>query len=86
MTELVAINLCFNHVPGFRNLNRYTFLIWIPFLGMRIYFWKYVHVCCPTSTLQNRIGQGQLQMWTEHSTLIFENLKPIEKLEKKLGG
>ena len=24
------------------------------------------------------IGQGQLQEWTEHSTLIFENLKPVE--------
>ena len=23
--------------------------------------------------------QGQLQIWTEHSTLIFENLKPVEK-------
>ena len=23
--------------------------------------------------------QGQLQRWTEHSTLIFENLKPVEK-------
>jgi hypothetical protein len=23
-------------------------------------------------------GQGQLQEWTEHSTLIFENLKPVE--------
>ena len=24
-------------------------------------------------------SQGQLQRWTEHSTLIFENLKPVEK-------
>ena len=24
------------------------------------------------------IGQGQLQIWTEHSTLTFENLKPVE--------
>ena len=23
--------------------------------------------------------QGQLQIWTEHSTLIYENLKPVEK-------
>ena len=23
-------------------------------------------------------SQGQLQTWTEHSTLIFENLKPVE--------
>ena len=23
--------------------------------------------------------QGQLQIWTDHSTLIFENLKPVEK-------
>ena len=23
--------------------------------------------------------QGQLQIWTEHSTLILENLKPVEK-------
>ena len=23
-------------------------------------------------------NQGQLQEWTEHSTLIFENLKPVE--------
>ena len=25
------------------------------------------------------IRQGQLQIWTKHSTLIFENLKPVEK-------
>ena len=25
------------------------------------------------------LSQGQLQRWTEHSTLIFENLKPVEK-------
>ena len=25
------------------------------------------------------LNQGQLQRWTEHSTLIFENLKPVEK-------
>ena len=25
------------------------------------------------------LAQGQLQIWTEHSTLIFENLKPVEK-------
>ena len=24
-----------------------------------------------------RANQGQLQIWTEHSTLIFENLKPV---------
>ena len=24
------------------------------------------------------LSQGQLQRWTEHSTLIFENLKPVE--------
>ena len=24
------------------------------------------------------LTQGQLQRWTEHSTLIFENLKPVE--------
>jgi hypothetical protein len=24
------------------------------------------------------VDQGQLQEWTEHSTLIFENLKPVE--------
>ena len=24
------------------------------------------------------LKQGQLQRWTEHSTLIFENLKPVE--------
>ena len=27
---------------------------------------------------QSMINQGQLQEWTEHSTLIFENLKPLE--------
>ena len=43
------------------------------------------------------VYQGQLQRWTEHTTLIFENLKPVEKkikiehLQKlywfsKLGG
>ena len=26
----------------------------------------------------NDLIQGQLQRWTEHSTLIFENLKPVE--------
>jgi hypothetical protein len=26
----------------------------------------------------SRIDQGQLQEWMEHSTLIFENLKPVE--------
>ena len=25
------------------------------------------------------VGQGQLQIWTEHSIMIFENLKPVEK-------
>ena len=32
--------------------------------------------------------QGQLQRWTEHSTLIFKNLKPVEisKNLSKLGG
>ena len=25
------------------------------------------------------LDQGQLQIWTEHSKLIFENLKPVEK-------
>ena len=24
------------------------------------------------------VDQGQLQLWTEHSTLIYENLKPVE--------
>ena len=28
------------------------------------------------------LRQGQLQIWTEHSTLIFENLKPVEKSKK----
>ena len=27
------------------------------------------------------LHQGQLQIWTEHYTLIFENLKPVEKLK-----
>ena len=26
----------------------------------------------------NMHAQGELQEWTEHSTLIFENLKPVE--------
>jgi hypothetical protein len=26
--------------------------------------------------------QGQLQEWTEHSSLIFENLKPVEIIKK----
>ena len=25
------------------------------------------------------VSQGQLQIGTEHSTLIFENLKPVQK-------
>jgi hypothetical protein len=28
------------------------------------------------------VNQGQLQRWTEHSTLIFENLKPVEIIKK----
>ena len=32
--------------------------------GQKLTFWTY--------------NQGQLQRWTEHSTLIFENLKPVE--------
>ena len=28
--------------------------------------------------LGNTLRQGQLQRWTEHSTLIFENLKSVE--------
>ena len=31
----------------------------------------------------NGIMQEQLQIWTEHSTLIFENSKPVER-EKKI--
>jgi hypothetical protein len=31
-----------------------------------------------TETLFRVLSQGQLQRWTEHSTLIFENLKPLE--------
>ena len=27
----------------------------------------------------NELSQGQLQIWTEHSTLIFEDLKSVEK-------
>ena len=29
-------------------------------------------------SIKRGLGQGQLQRWTEHSTLIFENLKPVE--------
>ena len=32
--------------------------------------------------LVNDLRQGQLQRWTEHSTLIFENLKPVEISKK----
>ena len=30
-------------------------------------------------------NQGQLQRWTEHSTLIFENLKPVEKSKNHIN-
>ena len=30
-------------------------------------------------TVSSYLVQGQLRIWTEHSTLIFENLKPVEK-------
>ena len=30
------------------------------------------------STRTKASNQGQLQEWTEHFTLIFENLKPVE--------
>ena len=30
------------------------------------------------SPQHSELKQGQLQEWTEHSTLIFENLKPVE--------
>ena len=33
----------------------------------------------PFCSLKSAIMQGQLQIWTEHSTLIFENLKPVQK-------
>jgi hypothetical protein len=33
---------------------------------------------------QSGIIQGQLQRWTEHFTLIFENLKPVEISKKNL--
>ena len=35
-------------------------------------------------TLFGTITQGQLQIWMEHFTLIFENLKPAEKPKKYL--
>ena len=31
-----------------------------------------------------KVIQGQLQIWTEHSTLIFENLKPVEKSKNNI--
>ena len=33
-------------------------------------------------TLVSSLIQGQLQIWTEYSTLIFENLKLVEKSKK----
>ena len=32
-----------------------------------------------------KASQGQLQIWTEHSTQIFENLKPVEKSKNRLN-
>ena len=34
---------------------------------------------------RSKVRQGQLQRWTEHSTLIFENLKPVE-ISKKFSN
>ena len=37
--------------------------------------------CCTKITFFKKIcdpSQGQIEEWTEHSTLIFENLKPVE--------
>ena len=42
-----------------------------------MYFPELNHLVCT-------MNQGQLQRWTEHSTLIFENLKPVEISKKKL--
>ena len=33
----------------------------------------------------SKLVQGQLQRWTEHSTLIFGNLKPVEKSKNILA-
>ena len=32
------------------------------------------------------LTQGQLQIWTEHATLVFENLKPVEKSDLFLAS
>ena len=40
---------------------------------------------CATQVNYASLKQGQLQRWTEHSTLIFENLKPVE-ISKKISN
>ena len=42
-----------------------------------------VSECCIKIRCLHGVVQGQLQEWTEHSTLIFENLKPLEISKKK---
>ena len=37
---------------------------------------------CDLQDYHCSFNQGQLQIWTEHSKLIFENLKPVEKSKK----
>ena len=73
------------------------FLIWFPFLTCIVDTKLFSSKQDSTRALQKdpfKIGilgqkltmhitiQGQLQIWTEHSTLIFENLKPAEKSKK----
>ena len=35
---------------------------------------------------RNHKDQGQLEIWTEHSTLIFENLKPVDKSKNNFSA
>ena len=51
--------------------NFYYFLSFSSYLISKRYFWG-------NHTNTQWINQGQLQRWTEHSTLISQNLKPVE--------
>ena len=53
-----------------------------PLLGTYQFFLNILELGCILWYRTNTspvFSQGQLQIWTEHSTLIFENLKPVEK-------
>ena len=54
-----------------------TLVTYLMKLSLSRYVPKYFNPILTGKSDEN--NQGQLQIWTEHSKLIFENLKPVEK-------